>query len=37
LAAIGGRRTGLRHAVRRERISGAVLLALGILAALHHT
>jgi len=37
LAAIGGRRTGLRHAVWRERISGAVLLALGILAALHHT
>jgi homoserine/homoserine lactone efflux protein len=37
LAAAGGRRTGLRHAVWRERVSGAVLLALGILAALHHT
>jgi homoserine/homoserine lactone efflux protein len=37
LASAGGRKTGLRHAVWRERISGAVLLALGVLAALHHT
>jgi homoserine/homoserine lactone efflux protein len=37
VAAAGGRRTGLRHAVWRERVSGAVLLALGVLAALHHT
>jgi homoserine/homoserine lactone efflux protein len=37
LAAAGGRKAGLRHAVWRERISGAVLLALGVLAALHHT
>ena len=37
LAAAGGRKTGLRHAVWRERVSGAVLLALGVMAALHHT
>jgi homoserine/homoserine lactone efflux protein len=37
LASAGGRKTGLHHAVWRERISGAVLLALGVLAALHHT
>jgi homoserine/homoserine lactone efflux protein len=37
LAAAGGRRTGLDHAVWRERISGAVLMALGLLAALHST
>jgi threonine/homoserine/homoserine lactone efflux protein len=37
LAAAGGRRTGLDHAVWRERISGAVLMALGALAALHST
>jgi homoserine/homoserine lactone efflux protein len=35
LAAAGGRRAGLRHAVWRERISGLVLLSLGILAALY--
>jgi homoserine/homoserine lactone efflux protein len=34
LASHGGRMTGLRHAVWRERISGAVLLALGVLAAI---
>jgi homoserine/homoserine lactone efflux protein len=34
LASHGGRMTGLRHAVWRERISGAVLLVLGVLAAL---
>jgi hypothetical protein len=33
LASRGGRLAGLRHAVWRERISGAVLLALGVLAA----
>jgi threonine/homoserine/homoserine lactone efflux protein len=35
LAAIGGRTAGLRHAVWRERISGLVLLSLGVLAALY--
>ena len=34
LAATGGRKAGLRHAVWRERISGLVLVALGVLAAL---
>ena len=34
LAAAGGQMTGLRHAVWRERISGLVLLALGVAAAL---
>lgn len=34
LAAAGGQMTGLRHAVWRERISGIVLLALGVMAAL---
>jgi threonine/homoserine/homoserine lactone efflux protein len=34
LAAMGGRTAGLRHAVWRERVSGLVLLALGVLAAL---
>lgn len=33
LAAAGGQMSGLRHAVWRERISGFVLLTLGILAA----
>jgi len=33
LASHGGRLAGLRHAVWRERISGVVLLALGVLAA----
>ena len=33
LASHGGRLAGLGHAVWRERISGAVLLALGVLAA----
>jgi homoserine/homoserine lactone efflux protein len=33
LASHGGRLAGLSHAVWRERISGAVLLALGVLAA----
>jgi homoserine/homoserine lactone efflux protein len=33
LASHGARLSGLRHAVWRERISGAVLLALGVLAA----
>jgi threonine/homoserine/homoserine lactone efflux protein len=37
LAAVGGRKTGPHHAVWRERISGAVLMALGLLAALHST
>ena len=37
LAAAGGRRTALDHAVWRERISGTVLMALGLLAALHST
>jgi len=35
LAAIGGRGAGLRHAVWRERVSGLVLLSLGVLAALY--
>ena len=35
LAAMGGRNAGLRHAVWRERISGLVLLSLGVLAALY--
>ena len=37
MAAGGGGRqaAGLRHAVWRERISGVVLLALGVMAALH--
>jgi homoserine/homoserine lactone efflux protein len=34
LAAAGGRMTGLYHAVWRMRISGLVLLALGVAAAL---
>jgi homoserine/homoserine lactone efflux protein len=34
LAAVGGRRTGTHHAVWRERISGAVLVGLGLLFAL---
>jgi len=34
LAALGRRSTGLRHAVWRERISGLVMLSLGVLAAL---
>ena len=34
LAAMGGRQAGLRHAVWRERISGLVLLALGVLASI---
>lgn len=34
LASHGGRLTGLNHAIWRERISGAVLLALGVLAAI---
>ena len=34
LAAAGGRIASGRHAVWRERISGAVLIGLGILAAL---
>jgi homoserine/homoserine lactone efflux protein len=34
LASHGGRLPGLSHAVWRERISGAVLLTLGILAAI---
>ena len=33
LAAMGGRTAGQRHAVWRERISGLVLLVLGLLAA----
>jgi homoserine/homoserine lactone efflux protein len=35
LAAAGGRKAGLHHAVWRERISGLVLLSLGVLAALY--
>jgi len=35
LAAMGGRSAGLRHAVWRERVSGLVLLSLGVLAALY--
>ncbi|MEO8301054.1 MAG: LysE family translocator [Rhizomicrobium sp.] len=35
LAAVSGRAAGVRHAVWRERISGAVLIGLGIVAALH--
>ncbi len=35
LAAAGGRVASHHHAIWRERISGAVLLALGVLAALH--
>lgn len=35
LAAMGGRTAGLRHAVWRERVSGLVLLSLGVLAALY--
>lgn len=35
LAAVGGRAAGMRHAVWRERFSGAVLIGLGVLAALH--
>jgi homoserine/homoserine lactone efflux protein len=34
LAAYGGQRAGVRHAVWRERISGVVMLALGVMAAL---
>jgi len=34
LAAIGGHKAAVRHAVWRERISGLVLLSLGVLAAL---
>ena len=37
LAAAGGRMANRHHAIWRERISGAVLLALGALAALHST
>ena len=36
LAAYGGERAGLRHAIWRERISGMVLLGLGVMAALAH-
>ena len=35
LAAMGGRKAGLQHAVWRERVSGLVLLSLGVLAALY--
>lgn len=35
LAAYGGQRAGLHHAVWRERVSGLVLLGLGIMAALY--
>lgn len=35
LASAGGRMTKRHHAIWRERVSGAVLLALGVLAALH--
>jgi homoserine/homoserine lactone efflux protein len=35
LAVAGGRAASHHHAIWRERISGAVLLALGVLAALH--
>lgn len=34
LAAVGGRRAAIHHAVWRERISGAVLMGLGLLFAL---
>lgn len=34
LAAVGGRRAAIHHAVWRERISGAVLVGLGLLFAL---
>lgn len=34
LASHGARLSGLSHAVWRERISGAVLLALGVVAAI---
>jgi len=34
LASHGGRLSGLNHAIWRERVSGAVLLALGVLAAI---
>lgn len=37
LAAIGGRKASLHHAVWRERISGLVLVSLGVLAALAGT
>jgi threonine/homoserine/homoserine lactone efflux protein len=37
LAVAGGRAASHHHAIWRERISGAVLLALGVLAALHTT
>jgi len=37
LAAAGGRVASAHHAVWRERISGVVLLGLGVLAALHGT
>jgi hypothetical protein len=36
LAAYSGQRAGLRHAIWRERISGVVLLGLGVMAALAH-
>jgi threonine/homoserine/homoserine lactone efflux protein len=35
LAALGGRGAGQRHAIWRERISGLVLLSLGVLAAFY--
>jgi threonine/homoserine/homoserine lactone efflux protein len=35
LAAVGGRAASQHHAIWRERISGAVLLALGVMAALY--
>ena len=35
LAAYGGRRAAIHHAVWRERISGLVLLGLGVMAALY--
>jgi threonine/homoserine/homoserine lactone efflux protein len=35
LAAYGGQKAGLHHAVWRERISGLVLLGLGVMAALY--
>jgi homoserine/homoserine lactone efflux protein len=34
LAAYGGQKAGLHHAVWRERVSGLVLLGLGVMAAL---
>ena len=37
LAAAGGRMASHHHAIWRERISGAVLLALGVMAALYAT